>query len=62
MIAAAAAEAAAASIGAAYLATATQVIAVLSGPIGIAIGIGIAGVGGLVGYFVNKNNKKKKAL
>lgn len=56
MIAAAAAEAAAASIGAAYLATATQVIAVLSGPIGIAIGIGIAGVGGLVGYFVNKNN------
>lgn len=59
MIAAAAAEAAAASIGAigaAYLATATQVIAFISGPIGIAIGIGIAGVGGLVGYFVNKNN------
>lgn len=54
--AAAAAEAAAAAVGAAYIAYAGQVIAVLSGPIGIAIGIGIAGVGGLVGYFVNKNN------
>ncbi len=57
MIAGAAAEAAAAAaVGAAYIATATQVIAFISGPIGIAIGIGIAGVGGLVGYFVNKNN------
>jgi hypothetical protein len=57
LIAGAAAEAAAAAaVGAAYIATATQVIAFISGPIGIAIGIGIAGVGGLVGYFVNKNN------
>jgi hypothetical protein len=42
------------AVGTAYMATATQVIAFMTGPVGIVIGIGITGGGALISYQVKK--------